>query len=158
MPSISMKPLVPSIPGPLGTRLSSAKVEGTLTTFYTRNHLGSTPVHPDALIHPSAWKEGSQKFAKDSSRIHRHLLVCRNNDAKDQSALQVDRGLRPISDDLTSGLPPSYHLDLLSDPCVIILRRPDKTVVARFTPFADPKEIRRAAEEDRARVEADPDG
>jgi len=49
-------------------------------------------------------------------------------------------------------------LDLLSDPCVIILRRPDKTVVARFTPFADTKEISRAAEEDRARVEADPDG
>jgi len=86
------------------------------------------------------------------------LLVCRNNDVKDQSALRVDRGLQPISDDLTSGLPPSYHLDLLSDPCVIILRRPGETVVARFTPFADPKEIRRAAEEDRARVEADPDG
>jgi len=86
------------------------------------------------------------------------LLVCRNNDVKDQTALRVDRGLRPISDDLTSGLPEGYHLDLLSDPCVIILRRPGEAVVARFTPFADPKEIRRAAEEDRARVEADPDG
>jgi hypothetical protein len=49
-------------------------------------------------------------------------------------------------------------LDLLSDPCVVILRRPGDTVVARFTPFADPNEIRRAAEEDRARVEADLDG
>ena len=49
-------------------------------------------------------------------------------------------------------------MDLLSDPCVIILRRPDETVVARFTPFADPKEIRWAAEEDRARVEVEPDG
>jgi hypothetical protein len=50
-------------------------------------------------------------------------------------------------------------LDLLSDPCVIILRRrPEETVVARFTPFADPKEIRQAAEEDRARVEAESDG
>jgi hypothetical protein len=50
-------------------------------------------------------------------------------------------------------------LDLLSDPCVIILRRPDETVVARFTPFADPKEIRRAAEEDRKRrAEVEPDG
>jgi len=86
------------------------------------------------------------------------LLECRNKDVEDQPAIRVDRGLRPISDDLTSGLPPSDHLDLLSDPCVIIRRRPDKTVVARFTPFADPKEIRRAAEEDRARVEADPDG
>ena len=53
-----------------------------------------------------------------------------------------------MSDDLTSGLPPSYHLDLLSDPCVIILRRPGETVVARFTPFTDPKEIRRVAEEE----------
>jgi hypothetical protein len=49
-------------------------------------------------------------------------------------------------------------LDLLSDPCVIILRRPDETVVARFSPFVDPKEIRRTAEEDRARVESEPDG
>ena len=48
-------------------------------------------------------------------------------------------------------------MDLLSDPCVIILRRPEGTVVARFTPFADPKEISQAAEEDRARVEAESD-
>jgi hypothetical protein len=68
------------------------------------------------------------------------------------------RGLRAIPDDLTSGLPEGYHLDLLSDPCVIILRRPDETVVARFTPFTDPKEIRQGAEEDRARVEAESDG
>jgi hypothetical protein len=39
-----------------------------------------------------------------------------------------------------------------------MLRRPDERVVARFTPFADPKEIRQAAEEDRARVESEPDG
>jgi hypothetical protein len=64
-----------------------------------------------------------------------------------------------MPDDLTSGLPEGYHLDLLSDPCVITLRRPAGTVVARFTPFADPKEIiRQAAEEDRARVEAESDG
>ena len=49
-------------------------------------------------------------------------------------------------------------MDLISDPCVIILRRPDDTVVARFTPFADPKEIRQVAEEDHARVEAESDG
>ena len=70
----------------------------------------------------------------------------------------TERGLRPIRNDLTTGLPEGYHLDLHSDPCVIILRRPGETVVARFTPFADPKEIRRAAEEDRARVELEPDG
>jgi len=61
-------------------------------------------------------------------------------------------------DNLTSGLPADYHLDLLSDPCVIILRRPGERVVARFSPFADPKEIRRTAEEDRERVEVEPDG
>jgi len=49
-------------------------------------------------------------------------------------------------------------LDPLSDPCVIILRRPAGTVVARFTPFADPKEIRQAAEEDREGAEGKPDG
>ena len=100
----------------------------------------------------------STKFAKNSSGIHCDLLQCRNKDVEDQPALRVDRGLRPIPDDLTSGLPQSYHLDLLSDPCVIILRRPEGTVVARFTPFADPMEIRQAAEEDRARVEAESDG
>jgi hypothetical protein len=53
---------------------------------------------------------------------------------------------------------PARTLQYLSDPCIIILRRPDETVVARFSPFADPMEIRRAAEEDRARVESEPDG
>jgi hypothetical protein len=86
------------------------------------------------------------------------LLECRNIEVIDQPALRVERGLRPIPNDLTSGLPEGYHLDLLSDPCVIILRRPDETVVARFTPFADPKEIRWVAEEDSARVESEPDG
>ncbi len=86
------------------------------------------------------------------------MLECRNKDVEAQPALRVDRGLRPIREDLTSGLPTGYLLDLLSDPCVIILRRPGETVVARFTPFADPREIRRAAEEDRARVESEPDG
>jgi hypothetical protein len=55
-------------------------------------------------------------------------------------------------------LPAEYYLDLLSDPCVIILRRPGETIVARFTPFANPKEIRRAAQEDRKRAEGKPDG
>ena len=49
----------------------------------------------------------------------------------------------------TPRLPPGYRLDLVSDPCVIILRREDGTVVARFTHNAVPQEIRRAAEEDR---------
>jgi hypothetical protein len=45
-------------------------------------------------------------------------------------------------------LPPGYSLDLVGDPCVIVLRREDGTLVARFTHSADPEEIRRAAEED----------
>jgi hypothetical protein len=45
-------------------------------------------------------------------------------------------------------LPLGYALDLLGHPCVIVLRRVDETVVARFTKNVDPEEIRRAAEED----------
>ena len=52
-------------------------------------------------------------------------------------------------DETTTRLPPGYRLDLVSDPCVIILRREDGTVVARFTHNVDPQEIRRAADEDR---------
>jgi hypothetical protein len=64
-----------------------------------------------------------------------------------------------MHDDLNSGLPADYHLDLLSDPWVIILRRPAETIVARFTPFADPKEIRHTAQEERKRrAEGEPDG
>jgi hypothetical protein len=46
-------------------------------------------------------------------------------------------------------LPPGYRLDLVGDPCVIVLLREDETVVARFTHNVDPQEIRWAAEEDR---------
>jgi hypothetical protein len=49
--------------------------------------------------------------------------------------------------DETSRLPPGYRLDLVSDPCVIILRGPDGAVVARFSSNVDPEEIRRAAQE-----------
>jgi hypothetical protein len=51
--------------------------------------------------------------------------------------------------DETSPLPPGYRLDFVGDPCVIVLRREDETVVARFTHNADPEEMRRSAEEDR---------
>jgi hypothetical protein len=51
--------------------------------------------------------------------------------------------------DKTARLPPGYRLDLVGDPCVIVLRREDETVVARFTHNADPEEMRRSAEEDR---------
>ena len=54
----------------------------------------------------------------------------------------------PTMRDEPSRLPPGYSLDLGGDPCVIILRRSDGTVVARFTQSANPEEIRRAAEED----------
>ena len=60
--------------------------------------------------------------------------------------------------DKPTRLPPGYGLDLLGDPCVIVLHRADGTLVARFTKNVDPKEIRRAAEEDRERAEVEPDG
>ena len=48
----------------------------------------------------------------------------------------------------TTRLPAGYVLDLVGDPCVIVLRRADGSVAARFTKHVDPEEIRRAAEED----------
>ncbi len=50
--------------------------------------------------------------------------------------------------DTTTRLPPGYTLDLRGDPCVIVLRRANGAVAARFTQQVDPEEIRRAAEED----------
>ena len=49
----------------------------------------------------------------------------------------------------TYRLPPGYTLDLVGDPCIIILRGPDGEVVARFSREVDPEEIRRTAEADR---------
>ena len=60
--------------------------------------------------------------------------------------------------DTTTRLPPGYTLDLLGDPCVLVLRRADGAAAARFTKHVDPEEVRRAAEEDRAGVqEGEPD-
>jgi hypothetical protein len=51
--------------------------------------------------------------------------------------------------DEISRLPSGYRLDLIEDPCVMVLRRSDGTaVVARFTRSADPEEVRRAAKAD----------
>jgi hypothetical protein len=52
-----------------------------------------------------------------------------------------------MPDDKTSRLPPGYRLDLVADPCNIILRGPDGEVVARFSRDVDPEEIRRTAAE-----------
>ena len=49
-----------------------------------------------------------------------------------------------------SNLPAGYTLDLVGDPCVIVLLRADGTLVARFTRNVDPQEVRGAAEEDSA--------
>ena len=59
-----------------------------------------------------------------------------------------------MPDDETSRLPPGYRLDLVGDPCVIILRSPDGAVVARFSRNGDLEEMRRAAEEDRCRLQS----
>ena len=55
-----------------------------------------------------------------------------------------------MSDENSSNLPAGYALDLVGDPCVIVLRRGGGAIVARFTRNVDPQEIRRAAEEDHA--------
>jgi hypothetical protein len=47
-----------------------------------------------------------------------------------------------MPDGKTSRLPPGYRLDLVGDPCIIILRGPDGEVVARFSRDVDPEEIR----------------
>ena len=52
----------------------------------------------------------------------------------------------------TTRLPAGYTLDLVGDPCVIVLRRADGTVTARFTKHVDPEQIKRAAEEDHRRA------
>ena len=49
-----------------------------------------------------------------------------------------------------SNLPAGYTLDLVGDPCVIVLLQADGAIVARFTRNVDPQEVRRAAEEDSA--------
>jgi hypothetical protein len=54
-----------------------------------------------------------------------------------------------MPDDKTSRLPPGYRLDLVGDPCIIILRGPDGEVVACFSRDVDPEEIRRTAAEAR---------
>ena len=56
-------------------------------------------------------------------------------------------------DQENSRLPPGYRLDLIGDPCIIVLCAPDGRVVARFTRKVAPEEIRWAAEEDRAVLE-----
>ncbi len=58
-----------------------------------------------------------------------------------------------MPEDKNSRLPPGYRLDLVGDPCIIILRGPGDAVVARFNRNVDPEEIRGSAEE--ARKEGD---
>jgi hypothetical protein len=53
-----------------------------------------------------------------------------------------------VRGDSTSRLPPGYALDLVSDPCVLILRNPEGEIVARFTRKVESEEKRLAVEED----------
>jgi hypothetical protein len=47
-----------------------------------------------------------------------------------------------VSEDRTARLPPGYTLDIVGDPCILILRNPDGAVVARFPRNVDPAEIK----------------
>jgi hypothetical protein len=58
------------------------------------------------------------------------------------------KGAIVCNDQENSRLPPGYRLDLVGDPCIIILRGPDGSVVARFTHNVDLEEIRQTAQED----------
>jgi hypothetical protein len=53
-----------------------------------------------------------------------------------------------VRDKNLSNLPAGYSLDLVDDPDVIVLRREDDSIVARFTHASNLQQIRRAAEED----------
>jgi hypothetical protein len=55
-----------------------------------------------------------------------------------------------VGEENPSNLPAGYTLDLVGDPCVIVLLREEGSVVARFNRNVDPREVRRAAEEDSA--------
>jgi hypothetical protein len=44
-----------------------------------------------------------------------------------------------VGDENPSKLPAGYTLDLVGDPCVIVLLREDGSVVARFTQNVDPR-------------------
>ena len=72
-------------------------------------------------------------------------VVCNHHD-NNRDLLMMDRNGE------TMRLPVGYTLDLVGDPCVIVLRRADGSVAARFTKHVDPEEIRRAAEEDHRRA------
>ena len=49
-----------------------------------------------------------------------------------------------MCEEISSNLPLGYTLELVGDPCVIVLRRDGEVVGARFTHNVDPEEIRRA--------------
>jgi len=53
-----------------------------------------------------------------------------------------------VSEQKLSNIPAEYYLGVVGEPDVIVLRREDGSIVARFLPSVDPQEIRRAAEED----------
>ena len=53
-----------------------------------------------------------------------------------------------MRDESHSRLPPGYELDVVGDPCIVVLRNPEGEIVARFARNVDPEEVRLAAEED----------
>jgi hypothetical protein len=48
-----------------------------------------------------------------------------------------------MREEISSNLPLGYTLELVGDPCVIVLRRDGEVVVARCAHNVDPEEIRR---------------
>jgi hypothetical protein len=88
----------------------------------------------------------------DSTAVHCRLLECPSRrTSSPEPALRADtQEVCPIRGERDVGLPAGYRLDPVSEPGLLILRGPDGAVVARFTLFADPEEVRRVAEEDQS--------
>jgi hypothetical protein len=93
----------------------------------------------------------------DSSGFHRRLLECpsRRTSGPAGAASGHTQEASPIRGDRDDiGLPAGYRADPLSEPGLVVVRGPDGVVVARFTLFADPEEVRRAAEQDESGLDA----
>ena len=99
------------------------------------------------------------KFVRDALlRAERPYRGPRLDGPSGCAAATTREPMRRQNDEESTRLPPGYTLDLIGDPCVIVLNRANGTMVARFTNNVDPQEIRRAAEEDRSREESEPEG
>jgi hypothetical protein len=110
------------------------------------------PTIPCGTPAPLPLRTGRVWRMADSSRVQRRLLECPSRrTSSPEPALRADtQEVGPIRGDRYVGLPAGYWIDLVREPGLLILLGPDGTVVANFTLFASPDEVRRAAQEDQS--------